>query len=185
MKFCSKCGNQLDENANFCMKCGSPIDQITNQNNIQPNMNFNGQNNNQPNMNLNSQNNNYQQNSNYNNNFGQMNTNNKNNTNNDTIFKVLKIFGKIILSMFVIGMITLIIVFAIMSFSSKKLECTSDNGNITIMYNDKTINGYKAKDLSYDLDGQKKIAEQIGIDEYLNEFSNWFSNNTNGTCTKK
>lgn len=38
--------------------------------------------------------------------------------------------------------------------------------------------------MSYDLDTQKSYAEQIGIDAYLEEFSNWFSNNTTGSCTK-
>lgn len=25
MKFCTKCGNQLSDQANFCDKCGSPV----------------------------------------------------------------------------------------------------------------------------------------------------------------
>ena len=34
------------------------------------------------------------------------------------------------------------------------------------------------------LDQQKKYAEQVGIDAYLDEFSNWFSSNTTGSCSK-
>ena len=50
------------------------------------------------------------------------------------------------------------------------------------MYNDKTIKGYTAKNISYDLDGQKKIAEEIGIDTYISQFNEWFTSSTNGTC---
>lgn len=84
----------------------------------------------------------------------------------------------------VVGLIILFVaIFLITSASSKKLVCESDEGNITIMYNDKTITGYTAANgLSYDLDGQKKYAEQIGIDAYMEEFSTWFKNNTTGTC---
>ena len=40
------------------------------------------------------------------------------------------------------------------------------------------------KGISFDYDGQKKIAEQIGVDAYLTEFATWFGNNTTGTCTR-
>ena len=50
------------------------------------------------------------------------------------------------------------------------------------MYNDKTITGYTANGISYDLDGQKEIAEQIGIDSYITQFKQWFSTNTTGSC---
>lgn len=94
--------------------------------------------------------------------------------------KVLMIVGGI-----TVGIIVLIVViFAITSVTSEKLVCKSDEGNITIMYNDKTITGYTASGISYDLDSQKEYAEQIGVDAYLNEFSTWFSSNTTGTCTK-
>ena len=53
------------------------------------------------------------------------------------------------------------------------------------MYNDKTISGYTANGLSYDLDGQKKYAEEIGIDAYIEEFSTMFSNKTAGSCSKE
>lgn len=92
--------------------------------------------------------------------------------------KALMIIGGI-----VVGFIVLVIViFAITSATSEKLVCKSNEGNITIMYNDKTITGYTANGISYDLDGQKKYAEKVGVDAYISEFSTWFSSNTTGSC---
>ena len=89
-----------------------------------------------------------------------------------------------------LGTITLIaiIVFVVLFFvvwsTSEKLVCKSDEGNITIMYNDKTITGYTAHNITYDMDGQKKVAERIGIEEYIEQFKVWFESNTTGTCEK-
>ena len=94
--------------------------------------------------------------------------------------KILMIIGGIVLGTLFLG----IIIFSIVSFASKKLVCESSEGNITIMYNDKTITGYTAKNISYNLDSQKEYAEKVGIDEYLKEFSTWFSNNTTGSCER-
>lgn len=85
-----------------------------------------------------------------------------------------------------VGIIVLVVViFGITSATSKKLVCKSAEGNITIMYNNKNITGYTAVGMSYDMDGQKKVAKEIGIDAYIEEFKNWFSNNTSGSCTTK
>ena len=92
--------------------------------------------------------------------------------------KVLMIIGGVVLGFAVL----FIVIFAITSATSNKLVCKSDEGNITIMYNDKTITGYTANGISYDLDGQKEIAEQIGIDSYITQFKQWFSTNTTGSC---
>lgn len=94
--------------------------------------------------------------------------------------KTLMIIGGVVVGLVLIGVIATVVV----SSTSKKLVCKSDEGNIKIMYNDKTITGYTASGVSYDLDGQKKYAEQIGIEAYLDEFSTWFSTNTSGTCTR-
>ncbi len=51
------------------------------------------------------------------------------------------------------------------------------------MYNDSTINGYIASNISYDLNGQKAIAKQIGIENYISQFKTWFKTNTTETCT--
>ena len=95
--------------------------------------------------------------------------------------KILMIIGGIFLFL----VVAFIVLYLIISATSKKLVCKSDEGNITIMYNDKTINGYTASGISYDLDGQKKYAEEIGIDAYIEEFSTMFSNKTAGSCSEK
>ena len=94
--------------------------------------------------------------------------------------KALMIIGGIVVGVVVLG----VIVFSFVSLTSKKLVCKSNEGNITIMYNDKTLTGYTATGLSYDFDEQKKYAEQIGIDAYLDEFSTLFRSNTTGSCSK-
>lgn len=94
--------------------------------------------------------------------------------------KILMVFGGIALAIIVF----VVAIFMIVSFTSKKLVCKSAEGNITIMYNDETITGYTASGITYDLDGQKQIAERIGIESYLEQFSTWFKTNTTGTCKK-
>ncbi len=83
----------------------------------------------------------------------------------------------------VIAVIALFVfIFSLISSNSNQLVCKSNTGNITIMYNDSTIVGYTATGMSYDLDQQKKVANQIGIDNYVSQFSDWFKTNTDGTC---
>ena len=79
--------------------------------------------------------------------------------------------------------ISLIIGFISYKPSSDKLVCTSNKGNITIMYNEKGITGYTATGMSYDLDAQKEVATEIGMDAYITEFNSWFKSNTSGYCT--
>lgn len=94
--------------------------------------------------------------------------------------KTLMIIGGIVLGVLVLGILIFVLVFS----TSKRMVCKSDEGNITIMYNNKTIKGYIAKGIVYDFDTQKAYAEQKGIDSYLTEFSTWFSNNTTGSCSR-
>ena len=94
--------------------------------------------------------------------------------------KVLMVIGGI--TVFIV--LAIVIIFTVVSATSKKLVCKSKEGNITLMYNKKTITGYTAKNISYDMEGQKEIASQIGIDEYIEQFSTWFRTNTTGTCEK-
>lgn len=94
---------------------------------------------------------------------------------------------KLIIIIAVIAAIILAIVvllFSIISSSSNKLKCKSPEGNITIMYNEEEIIGYKSSNITYDLDKQKEYAKHIGINAYIDEFNNWFINNTTGSCTK-
>jgi len=92
--------------------------------------------------------------------------------------KALMIIGGIIVAIVIIFAIA----FFLVSSTSEKLVCKSDEGNITIMYNEDTITGYTASGLSYDLDEQKAYAEQIGVDAYLEEFKEFFASNTSGLC---
>ena len=97
-------------------------------------------------------------------------------------------WGKILLIIcgIIVGVVVLVIaIITIVSATSKKLDCVSNQGHVTIMYNDNTIVGYTATDMAYDLDQQKLYAEQIGIEDYINEFTNWFSTHTDGVCTRK
>lgn len=50
------------------------------------------------------------------------------------------------------------------------------------MYNDKKITVYIAKNMTYDLNGQKEYVAQVGIERYIEEFKYWFSANITGTC---
>lgn len=94
--------------------------------------------------------------------------------------KFLMIFGGI-----VVGIIILfLVIFLFVSATSKKLVCKSEKGNITIMYNEKTITGYTASNLTYDMDAQKAVAKDMGMEAYINEFANWFTTYTTGSCTK-
>ncbi len=63
-----------------------------------------------------------------------------------------------------------------------RLECKSNEGNITIYYNDNSIVAYKAIGFTYDLDGQADYAKEIGLDQYSVEFNKWFEENSSGTC---
>lgn len=94
--------------------------------------------------------------------------------------KVLMIIGGIVIGLVIIG----VVVFAVVSLTTSKLKCTSTQGNITLMYNDKSIAGYTASGIGYDLDEQKAIAELIGVEPYLEQFTKWFEQNTDGTCTR-
>ena len=95
--------------------------------------------------------------------------------------KVLMIIGGIVVGIIVLG----IIIFSIVSLTSKKLVCKSSEGNITLMYTDDKITGYTARNITYDLDQGQETAQKLGIEEYLNQFSAWFSQNTTGTCERK
>ena len=90
----------------------------------------------------------------------------------------------IIIVVVVIALIAIGLVFLLNR--SKKLVCKSEEGNLTLIYNDEEIIGYTATGrLSYDLDGQKAIAKRIGIEAYMNEFEIWFKTNTTGSCERK
>lgn len=66
--------------------------------------------------------------------------------------------------------------------SRNSLVCTSKQGNIILYYDDSNISSYIATGLTYDLDGQQEIADQIGTKKYISKFNTWFKNNTTGYC---
>lgn len=190
--FCRNCGMKLNQGETFCSRCGMKIgeemntDDNMNQNNVTQQINdFNGTNQGQEFVQSNF-NNQFQSGNNFNvgagQNFASVNMMNqqirpkKNN--------LVKISGIAILVFVVIIVLFVIIFFGVLG-SSNKLVCTSEEGNITIMYNDSEITGYTAVGVKYDLDGQKEYAKQIGVDAYIAEFENWFVTNTSGSCDIK
>jgi len=88
------------------------------------------------------------------------------------------IIGGVVVAVIAIAVLLIIFVFS----TSEKMVCESNEGDITIYYNEEEITGYAANGMSYDLDGQKEYAKQIGVDAYLKEFKEWFSTNTTGSC---
>lgn len=83
------------------------------------------------------------------------------------------------------GFATLVaIIFTLSSLSTPRLVCKSSQGNISITYDDSSITGYSASKLTYDFASQQAYAEQVGVDQYLNEFSDWFAGHTDGSCRR-
>ena len=76
--------------------------------------------------------------------------------------KVLTIIGGIV----VVIILFFVILFVFTSLTSKKLECKSSEGNITIMYSDKTITGYTANGSKFNLTGTA-----VTSDTYANSYS--------------
>ena len=105
--------------------------------------------------------------------------------NNDIPKKKKKIPVKLlaIIGMIIIGIIILIVILVSkMSPNSNKLICEAKEGNITIMYDENGIIGYKSRGILYNLEAQQKYAKEIGIDSYLKVFSKWYEEHTSGEC---
>lgn len=152
--FCSKCGKQNEAGQQFCSACGASL--------IMNNQNMNQSINNSNVMNPN---------------YVQTNTIPKKGMG---IGKILLIIGGVF-----VGFIVLIIGFiVVISSSQDKLVCKASNGSITIMHDDEKLTGYTANGFTYDFDGQKAYADTIGVEAYLDEFTDWFEDNTDGTCTR-
>lgn len=90
----------------------------------------------------------------------------------------------VILVIVTIGLVLVNVPFMTTLFTSNKLKCKSNEGNITLMYNDDTVTYFLTNDIYYDLDNQKAMIEKIGINDYIDNFSNWFTVNTSGKCVK-
>lgn len=100
-------------------------------------------------------------------------------------FPVWAIILIVILGIVILGFV-LIVVLGIVSVSnSNKFVCESSEAKITIMYNDDELLGYSASGMYYDLDKQKELVSEVGMDAYLEAFNEWFEINAGGTCVKK
>ena len=163
--YCKRCGNQIKEGLNFCTVCGQVVesnDTQTANNNVNQ---VNATSYQQP---VQSTQYNWQP------TYAQQQPKKKLN-----IFAIIGIFFGV---MIVVG----IIIFAVVSLTSKKLVCKSSQGNITIMYKKDKLTGYKLNGyLTYDLDTAKQYVQQNGIDKYLDAFKSYFEVNLNGTCEYK
>lgn len=96
----------------------------------------------------------------------------------NTLILVLAIIGGLVIALIAVVVIIILIV----SANTKKMTCKVDDDEITITYNESEITGYTAKNFSYDLDDQKEYAKEIGVDQYLSEFNEWFTTETSGVC---
>lgn len=76
------------------------------------------------------------------------------------------------------------IVFMLYNTASRKMECTSSIGNITIIYNKKSVTGYKSTTIPYNIYEQREKADSMGIDAYLDEYQKWFTENVGGSCQR-
>ena len=170
--FCSKCGNQIKPGEGFCTGCGTPIQSVNPP--TQPDLMTTPQ----PPQSEGGVNPIYQE-------FGNPNQmpSNANYYQGEPKKpkKALKIVGSVFGGFILLG----ILIFIIVSLTSEKLICKSSEGNITIMYNSKTITGYKASGITFDMDIANGQVSEIGINQYLEAFKEWFRTNTSGSCEQK
>ena len=158
--YCTKCGEQVPDGNKFCSNCGTEVLNITEDqgNDLIPNQPV------RPEVIV-------------------------NNEEKPTQPQPKKKNNKVLLIVLIaIGAVVILIALALFGLykyvvnNSSQMICTSNEGDITIIYNDDMIIGYTANGFTYDLDGQREYAEKVGIDAYLEEFNAWFENNTTGTC---
>ena len=100
------------------------------------------------------------------------------------------VFG--VLFLFIIGIVAVVLIFVSKASTNTVVEkgpknyhlvCTASEGDITIDYNEEDgIIGYDAKGMTYDLEGQQKLADQYGVDVYMETFNTWFEGHTSGSC---
>ena len=90
----------------------------------------------------------------------------------------------IALSVIVVLIIGCFIANAIIN-GGKKLVCTSKKGDITLFYNNKKIKKYKVRNMKFDIEDQNEYFKEVGSKKYLEEFSEWFKDNSDGECEYK
>lgn len=162
--YCINCGEQVPDGNKFCNNCGKEVIAIDN---------------NQPQMISQSQMTQPQV---------QVEANQVNQTPPSVKPKKKKMSPLVIVLIVIGGIVGLFILFLVAVYflvvkNSSQIVCTCNGGDITLIYNDETIIGYTANGFTYDLDEQRGFVEQLGIEEYLRQFEEWFSSSTGGTCT--
>ena len=87
----------------------------------------------------------------------------------------------------IVALVLFIVTLIVISIMNRhEMACTSSRGNITISYDQKKVIGYVSTNVEYDYDKQREYAEHIGIDQYLDEYEDWFKSNTDdGVCVRK
>ena len=64
-----------------------------------------------------------------------------------------------------------------------QIFCESSQGSITIYFDEEDgLIGYTTKGFTFDLDGQKKVAKQFGMEAYKKNFNQFFVTTYKGTC---
>jgi len=95
-----------------------------------------------------------------------------------------KIF--LVIAAFIVLAVVIMVIFTLFNKdTTKELVCKSNNGNITLYYDNNRISGYTANGYTYDLLSESEHAMEIGIEKYMQEFSTIFINNTAGTCVEE
>ena len=96
--------------------------------------------------------------------------------------KKLMIIGGIVLGVLVI----VLGIYIYITSTSSRLVCKSSLGNVRLVYNDKELIRYSTTgSISYDYDVQTARVEKVGIESYIEEFTEWFETTTDGTCVKR
>ena len=93
---------------------------------------------------------------------------------------IKKVFIIIIIACLFGAIITIVV--NISNKNSNKLICKSNNGKVTIYYDENGITGNSTTNFKYEYSDEKKRAQELGIHEYLNQYKTWFENTTNGEC---
>jgi len=67
--------------------------------------------------------------------------------------------------------------------SNKRLACQSSDLHVTVKYNNKTVLDYVTDaEYHFDLEALQHIAEEVGIEQLIQDYQNWFETTTDGTC---
>ncbi len=95
----------------------------------------------------------------------------------------LKLILFIIIGSIVAIVVVLCIVWYMLYGTNKKLHCTSQYGDVTLIYNQKEIVSYEATgELTFNMEKQNMIAKEIGTKSYIAQFITSFVTDFGGYC---